>query len=169
MSVPTNPRFQQILDGMRAAGSVSGLRLPPPIFVDMQTDVRDYRPGAEGTHVGAVMVARFPLQERHQNPMGHMQGGMIAAAVDNVLGPLSYLVAPPSATAQLAVTYLAPVTPDLAYIEVEARFVQRAGRQLVFDATVSAPDGRPLAVARATNQVVRPGPARWTNRASTSM
>jgi uncharacterized protein (TIGR00369 family) len=157
VSVPTNPRFHQILDAMRAAGAWAGMKLPPPVFEDMQTDVRDYRPGADGTHLGAEMTARFPLQERHQNPMGHMQGGMIAAAIDNVLGPLSYLVAPPSATAQLAVTYLAPVLPGLAYIEVTGRFVERAGRQLVFDAVVSAPDGRTLAVARSTNSVVRPG------------
>ena len=156
MSIPTNPRFQQILDGMRAAGA-AGLRLPPPIFDDLQTDVRDYRPGADETHVGAALVARFPLQERHQNPMGHLQGGMVAALVDNVIGPLSYLVAPPSATAQMSLTYLAPVTPDLAYVEVEARLAHRGGRQLVFEATVAAPDGTTLAVAHATQTILRRG------------
>ena len=156
MSVPTNPRFQQVIDAMNAAGA-SGLKLPPPVFTAMQTDVQDYRPGDAETHVGAVMVARFPLLEQHQNPMGHMQGGMIAAAVDNVVGPLSYLVAPPSATAQMSVTYLAPVTPDFAFVEVTARLTHRAGRQLVFEATVTGPDGQTLAVAHATQTVVRRG------------
>lgn len=156
MSVPKNPRFEQVVAAMRAAGA-GDLTLPPPVFDAMQTEVLDYRPGADGSHVGAVMVARFPTLEAHQNPMGHMQGGMIAAAVDNVIGPLSYLVAPPSATSQLAVTYLAPVTPDLAYVEVEARLTHRAGRQLVFEATVVDPDGRTLAVAHATQTIVRRG------------
>ncbi len=156
MSVPTNPRFQQVIDAMNAAGA-SGLKLPPPVFAAMQTDVRDYHPGDAETHVGAVMVARFPTLEQHQNPMGHMQGGMIAAAVDNVVGPLSYLVAPPSATAQMAVTYLAPVTPDFEYVEVTARLTHRAGRQLVFEATVADPSGKTLAVAHATQTVVRRG------------
>lgn len=156
MSVPTNPRFQEIIDRMTAAGA-SGLTLPPPVYADMLTDMRDYAPGDAETHVGARMVGRFPLQERYRNPMGHMQGGMIAAAVDNVVGPLSYLVAPPSATANLSVTYLAPVTPDFAFIEVEARLTHRAGRQLVFEATVTGPDGQTLAVAHATQTVVRRG------------
>ena len=87
--------------------------------------------------------------------MGVMQGGMVAAAVDGVIGPLSYLVAPPSVTAQLTMTYLAPASGELAFVEVEARLVSRAGRQLVFDATVTDPDGAELAVARATQTVVR--------------
>ena len=157
MSVPTNPRFQQILDGMRAAGAGSGLTLPPPVFEAMQTEVLDYRPGVPETHLGATMRARFPTLDAHQNPMGHMQGGMIAAAMDNVIGPLSYLVAPPSATAQMSVTYLAPVTPDLEYVEVTARLTHRAGRQLVFEATMAAPSGKTLAVAHATQTIVRRG------------
>ena len=157
MSVPTSPRYEQILGAMLAAAEGSGLKLPPPVFADMLTEMRDYVPGDPQTHVGARMVGRFPLQERYQNPMGHMQGGMIAAAVDNVIGPLSYLVAPPSATANLAITYLAPVTPGFAFVEVEARLTHRAGRQLVFEATVTGPDGQTLAVAHATQTVVRRG------------
>ncbi len=153
MSVPTREELRGLADAMKALGA-GDLRLPPPVMETMETEVRDYRP-APGDGVGAVMVARFPVLERFQNPMGLMQGGMVAAAVDNVVGPLSYLVAPPSVTAQLAMTYLAPVTPDLAYVEVEAELVARSGRQLVFDATVRAPDGRALAMARSTNTVVR--------------
>ena len=157
MAAPPRFDFKPFLDQMTARGA-GGLRLPPPVFDLMETDVRDYRPGdAEADRVGAALIARFPIQEAFQNPMGIMQGGMVAAAIDNVVGPLSYLVAPPSVTATLSITYLAPVTPDLAHVEVEAKLTARAGRQLVFDATVSAPDGRRLAVARATQTVVRKG------------
>ena len=105
-----------------------------------------------------MLVVRIPNDARWQNPMGLMQGGALGMAVDNVIGPLSYLVAPPSSTTQLALTYLAPVTPDLDAITVEGRFVHRAGRQLVFDAEVRGPDGTVLTVARATCQVVRRPP-----------
>lgn len=155
MSVPKDPRYDQILAGMKQAAEGSGLKLPPPVFEAMQTEMRDYQPGEDDTHLGAVLIGRFPMMEAHQNPMGHMQGGMIAAAVDNVVGPLSYLVAPPSATAQMSVTYLAPVTPELDYIEVEARLTHRAGRQLVIEATVTDPEGRTLAVAHATQTIIR--------------
>ncbi len=158
MSVPSPVDFNAIGTLMEEAGA-AGLTLPPPVFTDMQTDVRDYRPGdAERGNVGAVMVARFPVLERYHNSVGVVQGGVLAAAVDNVVGPLSYLVAPPSVTAQLSLTYLAPATGDLSYVEVEARLLSRAGRQLVFDATVTAPDGRELALARSTHTVVRRTP-----------
>jgi uncharacterized protein (TIGR00369 family) len=154
MSVPSPTDLNGFLKTMEAAGA-AGLMLPPPVFTDMETDVRDYRPGDAETGVGAVLVARFPVLERYQNPMGVMQGGVIAAAVDNVVGPLSYMVAPPSATSQMAMTYLRPVAEGMAYVEVEARLASRAGRQLVFDAVVRSPEGAELAVARFTQTVLR--------------
>ncbi|PAP77502.1 PaaI family thioesterase [Rubrivirga marina] len=152
MSVP-DLDLQRLTDQMKGMGA-DGLRLPPPVLEMMQAEVRDYRPAGEDG-VGSALVLRFPILETFQNPMGLMQGGMLAAAVDNVIGPLSYLAAPPSVTSQLTMTYLAPVTPDLSHIDVEARLVARAGRQLVFDATVRAPDGRELAVCRASQTIVR--------------
>ena len=153
MSVPSPLDLSGMMERMKALGA-GDLKLPPPVLEEMEAEIRDYRP-AEADGVGAALVVRFPVLERYQNPMGIMQGGMVAAAVDNVVGPLSYLVAPPSVTAQLTMTYLAPVTPDLGHITVEATLVTRAGRQLVFDATVSAPDGTALAMARATQTIVR--------------
>lgn len=159
MSVPSPTDFQGFQAMMEQAGA-AGLRLPPPALLDMQADIRDYRPGAaDRGHVGAALLVRFPVLERYQNPMGAMQGGVVAAAVDNVVGPLSYLVAPPSVTAQLTVTYLAPVSEGAEAIEVEARLVHRAGRQLVFDAVVRGLDGAELAVARSTNTIVRRSPS----------
>ena len=153
MSVPSPLDLSGMMERMKALGA-GDLKLPPPVLEEMEAEIRDYRPaGPDG--VGAALVVRFPVLERYQNPMGIMQGGMVAAAVDNVVGPLSYLVAPPSVTAQLTMTYLAPVTPDLSHITVEATLVARAGRQLVFDATVTAPDGTALAMARATQTIVR--------------
>ena len=162
MSVPSAPlNFdpKALMDAMASQGA-AGLKLPPPVFVDMETEVRDYRPGQGDDKIGASMTARFPVLERYQNPMGMMQGGMVAAAVDGVIGPLSYLVAPPSVTAQLVMPYLAPAMEGTEYVEVQARLVSRAGRQLVFDATVTAPDGKEIAVARATQTIVKRSPAK---------
>ena len=155
MAAPPAFDFQPFLDQMAAQGA-GDLRLPPPVFEDMQTEIVDYRPGPDREHhVGAVLVARFPVLERYHNPMGIVQGGVLAALVDNVVGPLSYLVAPPSVTAHLAMTYLSPATPDLDHLLVQARLTSRSGRQLVFDATVGTPDGRELALGRATQTIVR--------------
>lgn len=154
MSVPSSPSLDQIRMGMAALGA-SGLQIPPPSFTTMESEVVDYEPGDPETNLGARLTVRIPVRERWQNPMGLMQGGALAMAVDNVIGPLSYLVAPPSSTTQLALTYLAPVTPEMEAITIVGVFVQRAGLQLVFDAEVQAPDGTVLTAARATCRVVR--------------
>lgn len=157
MSVPSPLDLGAIRASMESLGA-AGLQIPPPAFTSMDAEVLDYRPGEPETNLGAVLVVRVPNAPRWQNPMGLMQGGALGMAVDNAVGPLSYLVAPPSSTTQLALTYLAPVTPDLEAITVEATFVHRSGRQLVFDAEVRGPDGAVLTVARATCQVVRRPP-----------
>ncbi len=131
---------------MEAAGA-AGLRLPPPVFTLMEGAFVAY--DAEV----AVLRVRFPALERFQNPMGHMQGGAITAAIDNCIGPLSYLVAPPSATTELTTTFLRPVTAEDA--AVETRLVERAGRRLVFDARVTNAAGETVVLARAVSQVLR--------------
>lgn len=157
MATPTPAAVARAMAAL-AAGA-PGLRVPPPVFEDMQAEVRDYEPGEPATGLGACLVVRMPLLERYQNPMGHVQGGVVAAMVDNAVGPLSYLVAPPSATTQMTISYLAPLASSLAYVDVTARLSHRVGRHLVIDAEVSAPDGALLAAARATQAVVRRAPA----------
>jgi len=132
---------------MEAAGA-AGLALPPPVLTELGGDFRHYDEAA------GVLVVRFPVEPRFQNPAGFLQGGIIVACIDNAVGPLSYLVAPPSLTSQLDTTFLRPVPPTDAYIEVEARLVERTGRQLVLDARVTNPAGETVALARATCVIV---------------
>lgn len=153
MSVPDPSAFNAALEQMAAMGA-AGLKLPPPVFVEMRAEPRDYQPG-NATGRGATLRVRFPVLEKWQNPMGHMHGGAIAMAMDNVIGPLSYMAAPPSATTEMNLTYLRPVPEDVEYIEVEARVVIVSGRSLVFDAEMTLPDGTVAALARATNVIVR--------------
>ena len=65
-----------------------------------------------------------------------MQGGMIAAAVDNIVGPLSMLIAPPNFTRNLEMKYKKAINSDLNYITVITKFVQKRKRFLYFEATV---------------------------------
>ena len=79
---------------------------------------------------------------------------MIAAAVDNTLGPLAYLVAPPSVTTQLSLSYLRPVPPSTTWIEVEGRLDERTRQHLFFSARVTDPHRRVLVLAQATHSVL---------------
>ncbi len=122
--------------------------IPPPVFEDMQGEFVQYD-AEEGW-----LITRFPVLERFCNPYGTMQGGMLAAAIDNTLGPLSMLVAPPNVTRRLEITYNRSVSPDMGHITIEAQFVDADEKKLHFTARVRDPQGNLLARARATHWVV---------------
>lgn len=144
MSTP--PTLEQRMAAMQAQ---TGLELPPKIFRDMHSEIVSYS--------ATTLRVRFPVQERYQNPMGFMQGGMIVAAIDNTIGPLSYAVAPPSVTTHLNTTFVRPVPPTDAYIEVEARVTEQTRRKLFLDAVVTNPAGKTVALAYATCELVEAG------------
>ena len=79
---------------------------------------------------------------------------MVAAAVDNTLGPLSMLVAPPSVTRQLEITYSRPVPLDIGHIVVSARLLERRDRWLFFKADVRSPEGLRLARSKAVHWIL---------------
>jgi len=94
------------------------LQLPPPCYEDMEAEAVEYDADARS------LTVRIPVRSRYQNPLGLMQGGFICAAIDNTLGPLSFLVAPPSVTTDLSTQYLRPVNPNVEYIDIEGRLVE---------------------------------------------
>lgn len=121
--------------------------LPPPVFHTMQGKILAFDPEA------GTLSSRFPILPGYLNPYGSMQGGFVAAAVDNTLGPLSMLVAPPNVTRRLEIKYSQAVTPDLIYILVEGKYLGIEGQYLKFNADVRAPAGNLLARARSYHWV----------------
>lgn len=123
-----------------------GLQIPPPIFLDMEGEVLELTDN--------FIKTRFPVKERYQNPFGYMQGGMVVAAMDNTIGPLSFTVAPPNVTTQLNISYIRPVTPDMAYIFVEATVKEKTRKMVFIEARALSPEGKVLSIAQATHQVL---------------
>jgi acyl-coenzyme A thioesterase PaaI-like protein len=101
-----------------------------------------------------TLVAKFPVYKKYLNPYRTMQGGIIAAAVDNTLGPLSMLVSPPNVTRRLEMKYSHPVTLDYNYITVLARLIDHVERWLTFSAEVRTPESKLIAKARAIHWIV---------------
>jgi acyl-coenzyme A thioesterase PaaI-like protein len=122
--------------------------IPPPVFDAMEGEFLAFDLDA------GTLTTRFPVLEAHLNPYGSMQGGMVAAAVDNTLGPLSMLVAPPNVTRRLQMKYSRPVTPDLQHITVQGKLLERKGRWLKFSADVRDPEGLLMARARADHWIL---------------
>ena len=140
------PEFIQRMQTLMNNGD---LKLPPPIFNDMNGEFVDLDMSKKS------LTVRFPVQERYQNPMGYMQGGMIATAIDNAIGPLSFMVAAPNVTKTMEVTYLRPIPKTISQITVKADFIEQNGRELIFDAVVMRDDGAKFAQARSVNVLLR--------------
>ena len=121
---------------------------PPPVFTSLEGEFLslDLENGS--------LEARFPVLGRYLNPYGTLQGGMVAAAIDNTLGPLSVLVARPNVTRRLEMTYSMPVIPEMEQIIVKASFLERKERFLYFKAFVRSPEGKRLARAKATHWII---------------
>jgi acyl-coenzyme A thioesterase PaaI-like protein len=132
----------------RLGDRVDEYRIPPPVFRAMQGEFLAFDLDS------GWLTARFPVLEAYLNPYGSMQGGMVAAAVDNTLGPLSMLVAPPNVTRRLEMKYSRPITTDLEFIIVNAKLVERKGRWLTFSANVEDREEMLLARARAVHWIV---------------
>jgi acyl-coenzyme A thioesterase PaaI-like protein len=122
--------------------------LPPPVFDFMQGELLEFDPDS------AYLKVQFPILEAYLNPYGVMQGGLVAAAADNTLGPLSMLIAPPNVTRTLEMKFSQPITPELEIIIVEARLQERDARRLKFTADVRDKSGRLLARARAMHWII---------------
>lgn len=123
-------------------------RIPPPVFVAMKGEIISVDLDS------SALRTRFPVLDEQLNPYGSMQGGIIAAAVDNTLGPLSMLVAPENVTRRLELKFSQPVTPDIGFIMVTATLRKQDGRWLHFLAEVRAENGQLLAKATAVHWIV---------------
>lgn len=138
------PRIEAALQGRK-----DEINFPPPVFDAMRGVVVDYN------NQNDTLTNSFPILPEYLNPYGAMQGGMIAAAVDNTIGPLSLLVSIPSFTIYLNMKYLKAVFPERGAILVTATFRGRKKRKLFFEAIVEDGAGNKLASAEATHLVIK--------------
>jgi acyl-coenzyme A thioesterase PaaI-like protein len=122
--------------------------VPPPVFTELGGQFIKFDSGS------AALKARFPVEERFLNPYKVMQGGMIAAAIDNTLGPLSMLVAPPNLTRRLEVKYSRPAKLSDRFLIVDAQLVRQEGRRLFFKADVRNPEGELIVRASAMHWII---------------
>lgn len=122
--------------------------IPPPVFIKMNGTVASYDKNQK------VLKIIYPILEDYLNPFGSMQGGMIAAAIDNTLGPLSMLVAPLNYTRQLDIKFRKTVKIGMGNIMVVAKYVKSTNRLLEFTALVVDENANKLASAKAIHWVI---------------
>jgi acyl-coenzyme A thioesterase PaaI-like protein len=143
-----------------AAAAVRAASAPPPGTELPSHYPRCFGCGPEAVgglrlrlHVGEGLTVHGLLHvtEDHQGAPGLAHGGLLATAVDEVLGSLNWLLAGPAVTASLTVDFRRPVPVGTA-LHLLARVEGRDGRKVFSSgtATVGAPDGPVALTARAT-------------------
>jgi acyl-coenzyme A thioesterase PaaI-like protein len=145
MAVLTGKTISERLQSMVPEGM--RLQIPPSCLIDMQGEPLEYEEGVS-------LAVRFPVLPRYANPLGHMQGGYIVAALDNTLGPFSYLIAPPSVTSSLNTQYLRPVTPETGFIVCMARLTERTRGTLYLTGEARNPEGKVVALCQAVCRIL---------------
>ncbi len=113
----------------------TNMELPPKVFVDMEGEFIEFIENEK-------LVARFPNKERYMNPFGFMQGGILVAAMDNVISPLSYVVAPPSITKEINSTYKRPIKQSDRFISVIATVIEKTTTYISLQAELMNEKGK---------------------------
>jgi acyl-coenzyme A thioesterase PaaI-like protein len=147
----TSPELlDQIMMGLKKqhGNRFDQFTFPPPVFTAMQAEFLDYDPEQ------SVLSVRFPVLESWLNPYGIMQGGMVAAAIDNTVGPLSALVASANVTRHMELKYSRAVTPEMEFITAKAWLNERDGRWLTFKAEARDPQERRLVRAKVIHWIL---------------
>jgi len=127
------------------------MRLPPPTFAYLNGEVLEQAPGR--------VRCRFRPTEEMTNPLGAVQGGILAAFFDDTMGPAVVSIADGRGftTVSLHVTYLRAARPDEPVV-CEAVVVKHGRTQAYVEATLTRESGGEI-VARATavNLFLEPG------------
>jgi acyl-coenzyme A thioesterase PaaI-like protein len=145
-----NSEHEKIRDALQARmrEMAAELIIPPPAFLTMQGEFLEYSESDQ------TLTTRFPVLPALLNPFGTMQGGMIAAAVDNTIGPLSMLLAPASVTRKLEMKYIRGVSPQDEFVHVKAHLDEIKKRRLRLRAVVTNPSGTELATANSVHWII---------------
>lgn len=130
---------------------VDKMVLPPPIFQTLGGEIVDFDLEAQ------TMTNKYPVQAQFLNPMGFLQGGILVAIMDNTVGPLSLMLAPPSVTTQFNTSYLRPASTEDKFLIVTAECTERTRKQLFFTAKVRNEAGKTLSLGHSTHQIVQSG------------
>lgn len=140
----------------RVMQSVAGkfqLELPPKAFKHMDGRIHSYVRKKE-------LTASFYCNPEFSNPQHVLQGGFMAAAIDNTMGPLSYLATGRATTTlELSVNYIR-MAKEGQRITVTARVIVRGTQHLYMEAEVKGEDDKELARATSTILILPTPPSK---------
>jgi uncharacterized protein (TIGR00369 family) len=143
--------WMKSLDGFKSELKKIGMevQLPPPSMLELGLEYLEIKPGIS-------MKAKFPFQKRFTNPAGILQGGFLVAALDDVLGPLTYVTSGKIClTLSLNTTFLKAFTEKMGFCIIEAFVLQKTKSFIFLRADVRSPDGELMAHAESHVSILK--------------
>ena len=130
-------------------------------LAQLQEAGSEYLPGLLGIEFdgfeAGVVRARLALEQKHFAPNGYVHAATVVALADTAAGYGCLLTLPEGGTGfttiELKTNFLRSAGEGM--ITCEARLVHGGRTTQLWDATVSDPDGRPMALFRCTQLVLR--------------
>jgi uncharacterized protein (TIGR00369 family) len=129
---------------------MEGRKPPPPAAVTLGFKLLEIDP-ARG-----VIRVQFEAKPEFLNPMGVVQGGFVAAMLDDTLGPALVCTLPPNhfaPTIELKVNFIRPA--PVGALIAEGRIVARGGTIAFLAGELRTQQGELVATATATARIVR--------------
>jgi uncharacterized protein (TIGR00369 family) len=129
--------------------AMEGRKPPPPAAVTLGFKLLDIDPD-RGT-----IRAQFEAKQEFLNPLGVVQGGFLAAMLDDTLGPALVCTLPPgqfAPTIELKVNFIRPA--PLGTLIGEGRVVARGGTIAFLAGELRTAQGELVATATATARIV---------------
>lgn len=130
------------------------------LVASMPPQLREAGPGPAFTHMNGLfldymaehsMIASFPVKPEYANSLGVVQGGFVAAAIDNVFGCFALLTTKqPCATITMNLSYIRPVKVDEGDMTVEVKVIQQTRSLFFVSGKLSNGEGRTACTASAT-------------------
>jgi uncharacterized protein (TIGR00369 family) len=130
---------------------MEGRRAPPPAAALLGFELLAIDP-----EQGTIRV-RFTARPEFTNPIGAVQGGFLAAMLDDTLGPALTATLEPgqfAPTIELKVNFIAPAQPGT--LVAEGRVVARGGSIAFLAGELRTEQGALVATATATARIVVP-------------
>ena len=137
--------YESGLDVLRAAAN--GSEPMPPCASLLGWEALSLEPGR--------VRVRFTAREEFDNPMGNVQGGFLAAMLDDTMGPALFTLLPADAfapTLELKVSFLRPATAGA--LIGEGWVVHRTRNVAFLEGALSTEDGDLVATGTATARIM---------------
>lgn len=133
----------------KLGNNTDDLLMPPPSFDIMCCEIVEF------DEIKKSIVVTMKMDKKWLNPYKTMQGGMIAGALDNAIGPLSLLVAPINMTKKMELEYFKPITLDQEILFLKANVISQNRRVIKIEACIEDKDGVVYTKALATQIVLQ--------------